>query len=148
MNFKRVVPGPPGSELTIIVCVSLRRIFFILDLSWESLRKQVISEKLSIFAKICFSKVRFFTLRCSLLELLSKLKHFLMKLHTLLQQAENISGYHKLKPLKRIKNIFNPWAFAKDTNPNAVGVWIINFFDWKWRIRRKKRKFGLKFIFK
>ena len=122
MHFYGVAPGVPRSEITIIESVSLRRIFFIFDQNWESLGIRDIGEKEAIFAKICFSKVRFFTLRCSLLELLSKLKHFLMKFHTLLQQAENISGYHKLKPLKRIKNIFNPGTFAKDTNPNAVGV--------------------------
>ena len=73
-DFSRGRPGPTGSEISIIGLATLRQIFFIFDLNWESLRKRVISEKRLIFTKICFSKVRFFTLPCALLELLLKSK--------------------------------------------------------------------------
>ena len=84
MHFYGVAPGVPRSEITIIESVSLRRIFFIFDQNWESLGIRDISEKQAIFAKMSVTKVRFYTLRCALLELLFKLKHFLIKLRTLL----------------------------------------------------------------
>ena len=67
-----------------IESVSLRRIFLIFDQNWESLGIRDISEKQAIFAKMSVTKGRFYTLRCALLELLFKLKHFLVKLRTLL----------------------------------------------------------------
>ena len=84
-DFSRGRPGPTGSEISIIGLATLRQIFFIFDLNWESLRKRVISEKRLIFTKTCFSKVRFFTLPCALLELLLKLKQFSTKLRTLFE---------------------------------------------------------------
>ena len=60
MHFYGVAPGVPRSEITIIESVSLRHIFFIFDQNWESLGIRDIGEKEAIFAKICFSKVRFF----------------------------------------------------------------------------------------
>ena len=90
--FFGVAPDFPRSEITIIESVSLRRIFFIFDQNWESLGIRVISEKLAIFARMSVTKVRFYTRRCALLELLLKLKHFSKKLRThfnMLQFDEN-----------------------------------------------------------
>ena len=87
-------PGPTGSETTIIRSVKLRHIFFIFDLSGESWGKREISEKLENFAKMCVSKVRFFTLRCALLELVLKSSIFSEKLRTFFNKRR-IGGYHK-----------------------------------------------------
>ena len=92
MHFYGVAPGVPRSEITIIESVSLRRIFFIFDQNWESLGIRDISEKLAIFARMSVTKVRFYTRRCALLELLLKLKHFSKKLRTHFNQGWTWDG--------------------------------------------------------
>ena len=59
-DFSRVVPGPLGSSVTNVESVKLRRIFFIFGQLWASLGIREIGEKLTIFAKMSVTKVRFF----------------------------------------------------------------------------------------
>ena len=89
MHFYGVAPGFPRSEITIVQSVSLRRVFFIFDQNWESLGIRDIGEKEAIFAKMSVTKVRFFNLRCELLELVLKLYHFSQILPTFLRNEKN-----------------------------------------------------------
>ena len=110
-DFSRVVPGPPGSAVTIVEFVKLRRNFFIFGQLWASFGIRDFSEKLTIFAKMSVTIVRFFTQHCALLELLQESKHFSKK-DIIKTDVE----------LKEAKNLLNPQSVAEPTYPLAVGI--------------------------
>ena len=93
----------------------MRRLLSFESLGILSIRE--IGEKLTIFAKMSVTKVRFFTQHCALLELLFELKHFSKKVHTLLKRQRKVDILKTDGELKEPKNLLNPESVAEPNYP-------------------------------
>ena len=104
-DFSRVARVHPGQWLLSLNPSRQGKSFYIFEQFWESLGIREISKKLTIFAIVSVTKVRFFlTLHCAFLELLLELKHFSKK-DIIKSDVE----------LKEPKNLRNPQSVAEPT---------------------------------